>query len=782
MRFSMQRVSLLCRGVLVLLHASRSASPRGLKPAARHRITDFAVASATAMMLAGCTASGPWRTAVHTKHRRQVVADPAFLEQYALTRRFSLGQPRSIKVVPDGSAVLFLRSTAQSFVQDLYEFDTTTGKERLLLTAEQILQGAQEQLPAEEKARRERMRMSTRGIVSYHLSKDGSRILVPLSGQLFVIDRSNGGVTELHGAEGYPIDPRFAPDGKRIACVRNGDLYITDVAAGVERRLTTGAGGNITNGLSEFVAQEEMGRYRGYWWSPDSTTIAYQQTDTTGLEIMSIMDAMHPERKPQSWPYPRPGHANAAVRLGLIPVGGGDTRWVSWDQELYPYLAAIRWEENAPLTILVQNREQTQEALLAVDTETGGTSTLLVEKDDAWINLDQKMPRWLRDGSAFLWTTERNGAWQLELRARDGKLITPLTTTDFRFKYFVSYHDRERMAYVSGGQDLTQTHLYRVALDGAPLKPHRMTTVPGNHSATFSKNHKVYVHTGSTVHGERFQIVRRCDGAEIGSLRSVAQERPFVPGIELTTVGRDPSFHAVLIRPRNFSPRRRYPVIVYVYGGPHAQMVSASPGRYLLQQWIADHGFIVVSLDGRGTPSRGRAWERIVKGDLMKVPLADQVAGLQALGKRYRELDLGRVGIYGWSFGGYFSAMAVMQRPDVYHVGVAGAPVCDWLDYDTHYTERYMGLPDHNEEGYKAASVLTYAKDLQQPLLIIHGSADDNVYFMHSLKMSNALFRAGKDHDFLVLSDFTHMVADPLVTMRLYEKIVEYFEKHLIDE
>ncbi len=279
--------------------------------------------------------------------------------------------------------------------------------------------------------------------------------------------------------------------------------------------------------------------------------------------------------------------------------------------------------------------------------------------------------------------------------------------------------------------------------------------------------------------GRRQQIVKHIDGSKIGTLRSIAEQPPFTPHVEFTTVGHDPYFHAAIIRPRQFEPDRKYPVIVNVYGGPRAQKVRLSAQRYLLQQWIADHGFVVVTIDGRGTPSRGRAWERIVKGNLIKVPLDDQVAGLQALGKKYHELDLEHVGIFGWSFGGYFSAHAVMQRPDVYHVGVAGAPVADWRDYDTHYTERYMGLPQKNKQGYDDASVLTYADKLSRPLLLIHGTADDNVYFTHSLKISNALFRAGKQHEFLVLSDFTHMVADPLVTERLYERIMQFFIANL---
>ena len=727
----------------------------------------------------GC-AGRPWRVPLLGLDRStNSIAESSFLEQYAATRRFSLGRPRAIKVTPNGSAVLFLRSEAESFVQNLYEFDTATGRERQLLTAKEILRGADEVLSVEEKARRERMRMSARGITSYRLSKDGKKILVPLSGRLFVLDRESGSVAELVSEYGFPLDPRFSPQASHVACVRDGDLYVMEIASGKETRLTKRESDDITNGLSEFVAQEEMGRFAGYWWSPDGEMLAYQRTDTSDMETMHIMDAMNPSRTPHTWPYPRPGKPNAQVELGLIGVNGGETTRVSWDRRRYPYLATVKWSENAPLTILVGNREQTEHVLLKVDSKTGYTTTLLVERDPTWINLDQNMPHWLPDGSAFLWTTERNGAWQLELRSAEGHLRTPITTTDFGFKGFVSYDPNNRVAYVSGGMDPTQTQLFRVGIDYGPSDPVPITSEIGRHSASMAKDHSVYVHTASLMDGTLTQTVRRIDGVRIGELHSEAKDPPFVPNLELTTVGSDPVFHAAIIRPRNFRPKVRYPVIVSVYGGPHAQTVAATPRRYLLQQWIADHGFIVVSIDGRGTPSRGRAWERIIKGNLIKQPLEDQVAGLRALGEKYPELNLGRVGIYGWSFGGYFSAHAVMQRPDVYHVGVAGAPVADWRDYDTHYTERYMGLPERNPDGYEAASVLTYCDRLERPLLIIHGTSDDNVYFSHSLKISNALFRAGKDHDFLALSDFTHMVADPLVTQRLYARIMDYFREHL---
>jgi len=723
-----------------------------------------------ALLFGGCVA----------RPDRVIVGHEDFLRQYAETRRFSAGYPTSISVVPDGSAVLFLRSGPRSPVQDLYQFDTALGTETLLLTAEQVLRGAEEKLTPEELAIRERKRLSARGITGYRMNRDGSKLLIPLTGRMFIVERLTGRVVELPGDGGVPMEARFSPDGKYVSCVRDGELHIIELAGGQERSLTNSAGDTVTNGLSEFIAQEEMDRFEGYWWAPDSAAIAYQQTDTSAMEVMHIADATHPEGSPQSWRYPRPGRENAAVRLGIVPAQGGDTTWVSWDAQKYPYLATVRWDEHGPLTLVVQNRTQTEEAVLTVEPKTGTASVVLIEKDDAWLNIDQSMPRWLPDSRGFLWTTERGGARQLELRGRDGRLISARTPLDFCYGGFVHLDADANEALILGCDPPTETHVYRVAMNRSPVRPVQITTQPGIHGATFAEEHRVYVETSSTLDGRRAQIVRLRDGSEIGRLTSAAEEPPFIPGIELTTVGTGPQFHCVIIRPRGFESRRRYPVIVSVYGGPHSQMVRASPRQYLLQQWIADQGFIVVSIDGRGTPSRGRDWERIIKGNLIDVALNDQVAGVQALGRRYREMDLDRVGIYGWSFGGYFSAMAVMRRPDVFHVGVAGAPVADWRDYDTHYTERYLGLPQDNPDGYDRSSVLSYAADLTRPLLIIHGTADDNVYFAHSLKMSDALFRAGKEHQFLPLSGFTHMVPDPMVTERLYERITGFFEEHLL--
>ncbi len=711
-----------------------------------------------------------------------VLPDPGFLEQYAATYHFRLGRPVSIKPAPDGRAILFLRSGPRSFRQDLYEFDVATGKERLLLTAAQLLGGADEHLTPAERARRERMRVVARGITSFQLSRDGSRILVPLSGRLFILDRPDGSVREVTVEGGSPEVPRLAPDGERIAFVLEGDLYVVEVAGGRARRLTTDAGATISNGLAEFVAQEEMGRHSGFWWSPDSKRIACQQTDVANVEQLTVADLARPEQPPQRFAYPRPGRDNAVVRLGIVPVEGGRRQWVEWDRERYPYLAAVTWEEHAPLTILLQNRRQTQEVLAAVEPAGRSITVLLTEQDDAWIDLEAGMPRWFRDGSAFLWTTERRGRPQLEVREPDGRLRHVVTPLDAGLQGFVALDERRGRVYVQASTDPAESHIESLPLDPEVPAPKRLSAEPGVHAATFSENGEIFVHTYGGMSDEWIRV-RRAEGESVGEIASVA-EAPRLgldlsATVQVTTVGEQPALQAVLIRPRNFAPGRAYPVIEHVYGGPGSQMVRRSARNWLLDQWIADHGYIVVAVDGRGTGNRGRGWQRAVKNDLIGLPLQDHAEAIRELGAKFSEVDVSRVGIYGWSFGGYFSAHAVMRRPDVYRAGVAGAPVADWLDYDTHYTERYMGLPADNPSGYRDASALTWAGDLTAALLIIHGTSDDNVYFTHSLRLADALFRAGKPFEILPLAGFTHMVPDPLVTERLYARIMSFFEAHL---
>jgi len=704
--------------------------------------------------------------------------DLRYFRELVETRNYSLGQPVSPIITPDGKAVIFLRGGARDPVLRLYEFTIADAKLREILTPEKLLQGAEEKLTAEERSRRERERQSLRGFTSFQLSKDGSKLLVALSSKLYVITRADSKVTELPGRSW--IDPHFSPHGRAVAAVSGGELHVIDLETKADFALTSGATEMIQHGLAEFVAQEEMNRHEGFWWSPDSQWIAYQETDNTGVESRFIADPLHPETPPAKNFYPRAGTNNAKVRLGLVARTGGPTRWVEWDREKYPYLTRVVWKEaGTALCVLVQNRAQQEEVLLAVDPTTGATRDLLRETDTAWLNLDSKpMPVWLKNGKEFLWTTERNGAWQVELHSADGALVRAITPADFNLDGFIGLNEGDRSIVVAGGPTPRERHLFRFSLE-SKAEPQQLTRESGNHDAVFGETKEQFLHRFDLLDGRAgWEIVRSSDGSKVSELPSVAEHPSLLPNVELLRTDGARAMDAAIVRPRDFTKGKTYPVILDVYAGPHHKQVLAQADRYMIDQWMADRGYIVVALDGRGTPGRGREWERALRGNLIDVPLADQVTGLQALAKHEPAMDLKRVGVVGWSFGGYFSAMATMRKPEIFRCGVAGAPVVTWENYDTFYTERYLGLPSENAEGYRASSVLTYARDLRQPLLLIHGLTDDNVYAQHSMQLADALFNAGKNFTFLPLLG-THMVSEPMLRLRRQTRIVEFFDEVL---
>jgi dipeptidyl-peptidase-4 len=705
-------------------------------------------------------------------------ADLRYFRELVETRNYSLGQPVSPQITPDGKAVVFLRGGARDPVLRLYEFTIADGSLREILTPEKLLQGTEEKLTAEERSRRERERQSLKGFTSFQLSKDGTKLLVGLSSKLYVIARADGRVAELPGKNW--IDPHFSPDGRAVAAVSGGELHVIDLETKTDLALTSGASETVQHGTAEFVAQEEMDRHEGFWWSPDSRSIVYQETDNTGVESRFIADPLHPESPPAKNFYPRAGTQNAKVRLGIIARAGGDTHWLEWDREKYPYVARVVWKEAAaPLCVVVQNRLQQEEFVLAVDPKTGTTRELLRETDAAWLNLDHKpMPAWLKDGRQFVWTTERNGAWQAELHSADGALVRAITPVDFQLEEVIDANESDHSIIVSGGADSRERHLFRFSLD-AKGEPQRLTREPGRHDAVFGETKETFLHRFDLLDGRAgWEILRLADAKQIAPLPSVAERPSSLPRVELLRTEGARPMDAAIVRPRDFKKDSHYPVILDVYAGPGHKQVLAQPDRYMIDQWMADRGYIVVALDGRGTPGHGRDWERAIRGNLIEVALADQIAGLEALAKHEPAMDLKRVGVVGWSFGGYFSAMAVMQKPEIFRCAVVGAPVVTWENYDTHYTERYLGLPSENADGYKKSSVLTYAANLSRPLLLIHGLTDDNVYFQHSVQLSEALFQAGKDFNFLPLLG-THMVSEPLLRLRRQTRVIDFFDVEL---
>lgn len=638
----------------------------------------------------------------------------------------------------------------------------------------------------------------------------------------------------------------------------------------------------LLRSLPFFLAlQEEIGRFKGYWWSPDSTSLLYQHTDTRPLEQFGILDLQNPGNDTDRNPYPRPGKQNATVTLGILRVpqqtdsdvadtaaskkrrladgtaasaqtesaaSSPETKWLDWDTTAYPYLCTVAWESSsAPLTLVVQNRLQTETAVLVVpDIASGACRTLLTLRDDRWVSIDHSSPRWLTDGRHFLLSSDQLTEYDtLYLYDASGKRIRPLhDSTTVMYRRLLHVDEARDVCYVLGGPNPTEQHVWRISLGLAAGsttagEATSITSSPAIHNAVFSADGATFVHERANLtEGTRFFVRRIASdfgattdstaddaraGAVLAQLRIVAAVVPpeHAPRVKLkqiigdesialaelaasdalvkadrdtnaltqaleelrraaagtetatstettqaattTTSSSSHTYYAAVLRPADYSPSRRYPVICYVYGGPGHRLVTCDRSMWLVAQWMANQGYIVVTSDNRGTPCRGAAWEKAIKGDFQELPLRDQVIVLRTLAASDPSMDLSRgVGIFGWSFGGYMSALAVMRYPSLFHAAFVGAPVCDWRDYDTNYVERVLGLPtddDSPTDPYRRSSVLTYAKQLLRPLLLVHGSADDNVYFMHAIKMSAELFAHGRPHVFLPLGG-THMLAD----------------------
>jgi len=709
--------------------------------------------------------------------------DESIIRALADTHQFRSGMPQHAVVTPSGQAVIFLRAEARRPAQSLYKLDISTGHVMRLCSPDEVFKSP-DQMSAAERARRERLRQTATGFTSFEITPDGLSIVLPLAGHLFVFDRRNGSVRELpvDGA----FDPHLSPDGTRVAYVRDNDVRILDLdGKSAEVTLTRGGTDKKPHGMAEFIAQEEFDRERGFWFSPDGKHVAFEEADQSGVETLTIPDLAHPEREPQRPFYPRAGKANAKLAFGILSSsGGGQATWVQWDAKKYPYVATVRWDDGAPLTMYVLDREQKNGELLAVDEKTGKTRSLLTEHDDAWLNVDTSVPRWMPDGKSFLWSTERNGSWELEVREVEGNVTRAhtLLAPGQGYRRVVDLNPDQKRVFVEESADPTQDALWNVPLAGGT--PIHVGPVDGVLEAQASpKQHAFFVASVGTATTYPRHVVLDENGREAATLPSVGELPSWKPDVELRTVGGD-GYHVAVVRPHGFIPKHKYPVIDAAYGGPGFDVVTANAFSYIREQIVADAtSSIVVSIDARGTPGRDRAWERAIAGKLATVPVEGHIAALQALAREMPEIDLARAGVFGWSFGGYFAVDAVLSHPEIYAVGVAGAPPADWRDYDTAYTERYLGVPHDkaSEAIYDEASLLEMAKrsTSKRPLLLLHGTADDNVYFSNSLKLAEALARADRPFRFIPLLGQTHLVADPNRWLLQWRETVQFLRDKL---
>jgi dipeptidyl-peptidase-4 len=683
-----------------------------------------------------------------------------FPRQVARTRGFSLGVPRSFRVSPDGARVAYLRTQAgDDPVSCLWVFDVAGAKERLVFDPGE--EERERDLTAAERARRERARERSSGVTAYATDEAVRRAVFAVGGRLFLADLVEATAREL-SAPGAVDDPRLDPAGERIAFVVEGALHVRDVEGGV-RTLATPEDSDTSWGLPEFVAAEEMHRFRGHWWSPDGSTLAATHVDERDVLVWHIADPTDPAAPPRAVRYPQAGTTDATVTLWLFDVSNGDRTQVRWDGEAFPYLARVHWEESGPLSILVQTRDQRTVRLLDVDATTGDTALVSEHTDPQWIELVEDAPVRLSDGRVVDVVADRD-ADTYRLTVGD----EPVTPAGVQVRDVLSAS--ERVLFRASNGDPTEIHLWRWSPEGGP---ERLSEGPGVHSGAEGGDVTVRISSTLTDPIATARVFRGDEAVatiENVSERSVVEARP-----RFLTLG-ERDLRAALLLPGGREPDRPLPVLMDPYGYPRGARALKSQGAHLISQWFADNGFAVLVVDGRGVDGRGPAWDRTVYRDFT-LALDDQVDALQAATERFGFLDPSRVGIRGWSGGGVLAAMAVLRRPDVFHAGVVGAPVTDMRFYDTHYMERYLGRPQDEPEAYRRSSPIHDAASLSRPALLIHGLVDDNVFVANTLRFSAALFESGRRHELVLIPNATHLTRSTAVTENLLRVQLDFLKR-----
>jgi dipeptidyl-peptidase-4 len=681
------------------------------------------------------------------------VAIDDFPRQLASTQRFTLGVPRSVTVSRDGRRVLYLRTRGgEDPVTCLWRLDLADGgggHERLLADPAASWNFGPGDVPEAERVRRERARESAAGIVAYSADANCRTVVFALDGRLWVLrvgddPREPARVPELVPAAGAVTDPRIDPTGQRVAYVADGALHVTELADGTGRLLAAPEHDDVSYGLAEHVAAESMLRFRGYWWAPDGQRLLAARVDNSPVQRWWITDPADPERPPRAVRYPAAGTANADVTLHVLRLDGSKTE-VTWDRGAYEYVAAAEWDSQGPL-LSVQSRDQRTVMVLAADAVTGQTTLVHTERDDAWVELVPGTPARTSAGD-LVTVSDRDDSRRLIVGGAavtpDGLHVDVVSGTDGEAVYFTATDER----------DPTERHLWRYDR-GQGLS--RCSADPGVHDGEAAGGTAVVL---SHTEGGNAAVVAWHDGTST-AIASLEAEPVLKPRITWLTLG-PRELRAALLLPSWYRPGTRLPVLLSPYGGPAMQrVVRVRDAAFCEDQWFAEQGFAVLVTDGRGTPGRGPEWSKTVFGDTLSAPLDDQVDALDAVCALFPDLDRGRVGIRGWSYGGALAAIAVIRRPDVFHAAASGAAPHDQRLYDTHWRERFLGLPQQNPEGYARSSTMTEAASLTRPLLLIHGMADDNVVVAHTLRMSAALLAAGRPHQVLPLSGATHMPTD----------------------
>jgi dipeptidyl-peptidase-4 len=662
--------------------------------------------------------------------------------------------------------VAFLRSGGgDDPVSCLWTLDVTTGEERVVVDPRALRDTSDEVVPEEEKARRERSREQSIGVVDY-ATDAGARIAAfALSGRLFTarLDGPAGAVAELRVA-GPVIDPHPEPSGTRIAYVSRGALRVVDADGTGDRALAEPDGPEVVYGLAEHVAAEEMGRSRGFWWSPGGDRLLAARVDTSPVQRWYIADPANPATPPRQIAYPAAGTANADVSLWLLGLDGSRVA-VDWDRRAFEYVVAVYW--GTALLVVVQSRDQRVMRVLDVDPLTGAATVRREDRDPAWVEIVPGVPALTASG-ALVWAADHDDDTRHLLVAGE-----PVTPAGLQVQAVLDV-DGETVLFTAT-REPTESHLWTYSPDDG-LR--RLSEAPGVYGGRRAGGTTVVTAQSLDHDGTLVDVHRH--GKPVAQIASRAEKPVLSPRVELMRAGERELRTAVLLPSWHEPGSGKLPVLMDPYGGPGAQLVRAARSwTFLVSQWFAEQGFAVVVADGRGTPGRGPAWEKAVRGDVAAPVLEDQVTALHAAAERHPDLDLSRVAIRGWSFGGFLAALAVLRRPEVFHAAVAGAAPTDQRLYDTHWKERFLGHPDEEPDNYTRSSIIHEAAALRRPLMLIQGLADDNVIAAHALRFSAALTAAGRPHTVLPLPGVSHMTPQEAVAENLLLLQADFLKRSL---
>lgn len=719
-----------------------------------------------------------------------VHAKPLELERLFAEPALSGTAPKSLAYSPDGQRITYLKGKASDASRlDLWQYDIKANKHSLLVDSDSLVKG-QETLSDEEKARRERLRLFASGIVSYQWSKDGKALLFPLNGDLYYVELASGKPRKLTNTAEFETDAQISPKGRFVSFVREQNLYVIDLKNNKEQQLTFDGKGDIKNAMAEFVAQEEMHRMTGYWWSPDDSKIAYTQFDESKVPLAVRNEIYADEIKLFNQRYPYAGATNVSIRLGVVALGQTSTTWLDTGAASDIYLPRVQWSNNPNLlTYQWQQRDQQKLELRAVDLASSQQRVLLTETSNTWVNLHDSL-KFLADNDHFIWASERDGFNHLYLYSLKGGSPVQLTKGEWIVNEVEAIDNKNGLVYFTGRKDTPlESHLYTVPVKGGAIT--RLTSAGASHNVVVANDGSGFLDSWSGVTDLPKVALRDAKGEPVTVLEAneLNANHPLTPYAgELvkprfgTLKAEDgQTLHYRIFEPKQLKKGHKYPVVVGVYGGPGAQRVTNSwSGKDLYFQYLVQQGYIVFQLDNRGSENRGKTFEDAIYKKLAVAEINDQKVGVDYL-RSLPYVDAKHIGIYGHSYGGYMTIMAMFKAGDYFAAGVSGAPVTDWALYDSHYTERYLAHPAQNADGYRDSAVFPYVDGLKGKLLIYHGMADDNVLFTHSTKLFSLLQSKGKPFEMMTYPGSKHAMFGQPVQTHLHKTITEFFQRTLLE-